>query len=215
MSNEMLYVLPCFIKDQKKIDAERTGQLATPPFVGEVEIDKENWVQTEALKYPRFTKLHRISLMYEGNCVHKCVVDEDIGSEELLLHFWWATATALSPGVIPAGWGIFKWWPTLLNRSIHNDVVIPDWAKPSGTSKYPRLPVYDLTHVYQGGNSNWDLPLPDLGYALDMWLEEKYPTMSETALLSEVNPNDTKIAENLCHLTIGMEKVVKRITRRS
>jgi hypothetical protein len=215
MPNEMLYVLPCFVKDHEKINSERTGQLAAPPYVGDVEIDKENWVQEEASKYPRFLKLYRISMMYEGKCVHKCVVDSDVGSEEKLLHFWWATATALQPGTMPAGWGIFKWWPIILNRSINNNVIIPDWAKPSGTSKYPRLPVYDLVHVYQGGNSNYDMPLPDLGYALDMWLQERYPTMKETELLSEVDPNDMKIAENLCHLTIGMEKVVKRISRRT
>jgi hypothetical protein len=215
MPNEMLYVLPCFVKDHEKINSERTGQLAAPPYVGDVEIDKENWVQEEASKYPRFLKLYRISMMYKGDCVHKCVVDSDVGSEEKLLHFWWATATALQPGTMPAGWGIFKWWPIILNRSINNNVIIPDWAKPSGTSKYPRLPVYDLVHVYQGGNSNYDMPLPDLGYALDMWLQERYPTMKETELLSEVDPNDMKIAENLCHLTIGMEKVVKRISRRT
>jgi hypothetical protein len=215
MSNEMLYVLPCFVKDQEKIDSERTGQLATPPYCGDVETDKEKWVQEEASKYPRFLKLYRISMMYEGKCVHRCVTDEDILDEERLLHFWWATANALQPGVMPAGWGIFKWWPVILNRSIRNNVVIPDWAKPTGTAKYPRLPVYDLVHIYQGGNSNYDMPLPDLGYALDMWLQEKYPTMKETELRSEVDPNDPVIAENLCHMTIGMEKVVKRIVRKA
>lgn len=162
MTSNLVYVLPLFTINHDEVESAKGQQLQARVRAE----DPEEW--KEAQKYDRFLTLNSFICKYNGLVNYYRVTDDFPESD--LLDLLWATLNSINTYTTPAGWGISKWWSTLINRSIYNKCKIPGWAAPSRTQKFQKIMLHDFCNLYQAGNTNYDKPLPDVAYALQGWL---------------------------------------------
>jgi len=210
--SEIVYVIPIFLPDEGEINIAKSEQLALPDYLPDVTADRQRWLETESVKYDRFKTLSRVLTMFRGECQCRCIDDEDIGSEAALLAWVWATMSSVYPVGVPGGWGISDWWGTLVNRSIRNNVTVPQWGRPSAMHRFQKYTLYDFCNLYRAGSNPYLKPLPPISYVLQMWLGRTYTSIEAIELMAEVDSQDPKIQECLCELAYGLAETQARVT---